>query len=65
MIYPIIALASGLDPIWFGVLLVIVVEIGLIHARVGVNLFVIRAQAPEIDIREMYRGVIPSLFRSS
>ena len=48
------ACAIGFDPIWFGVLLVIVVEIGLIHPPVGMNLFVIRAQAPEIDIRAMY-----------
>jgi TRAP-type C4-dicarboxylate transport system permease large subunit len=36
-------------------------EIGLIHPPVGMNLFVIRAQAPEIDIRAMYLGVIPFL----
>jgi len=42
-------------------MLVIVVEIGLIHPPVGMNLFVIRAQAPEIDIRAMYLGVIPFL----
>jgi C4-dicarboxylate transporter, DctM subunit len=57
-----VVLASGFDPIWFGVLLVIVVEIGLIHPPVGMNLFVIRAQAPQIDIRAMYLGVIPFLF---
>ena len=57
-----VVLANGFDPIWFGVLLVIVVEIGLIHPPVGMNLFVIRAQAPEIDIRVMYLGVIPFLF---
>ena len=57
-----VVLANGFDPIWFGVLLVIVVEIGLIHPPVGMNLFVIRAQAPEIDIRAMYLGVIPFLF---
>jgi tripartite ATP-independent transporter DctM subunit len=56
-----VVLANGFDPIWFGVLLVIVVEIGLIHPPVGMNLFVIRAQAPEIDIRAMYLGVIPFL----
>jgi TRAP-type C4-dicarboxylate transport system permease large subunit len=57
-----VVLANGFDPVWFGVLLVIVVEIGLIHPPVGMNLFVIRAQAPEIDIRAMYLGVIPFLF---
>jgi C4-dicarboxylate transporter, DctM subunit len=53
--------ANGFDPVWFGVLLVIVVEIGLIHPPVGMNLFVIRAQAPEISLLDMYRGVLPFL----
>jgi C4-dicarboxylate transporter DctM subunit len=57
-----VVLANGFDPVWFGVMLVIVVEIGLIHPPVGMNLFVIRAQAPQIDIRAMYLGVIPFLF---
>jgi C4-dicarboxylate transporter, DctM subunit len=56
-----LVVASGYDPIWFGVLLVIVVEIGLIHPPVGMNLFVIRTQAPEISLPAMYRGVLPFL----
>lgn len=56
-----LVVANGFDPIWFGVLLVIVVEIGLIHPPVGMNLFVIRAQAPEISLPDMYRGVLPFL----
>jgi C4-dicarboxylate transporter, DctM subunit len=56
-----LVLSSGYDPIWFGVLLVIVVEIGLIHPPVGMNLFVIRTQAPEISLGAMYRGVLPFL----
>ena len=52
---------NGFDPVWFGVLLVIVVEIGLIHPPVGMNLFVLRAQAPEISIGDMYLGVLPFL----
>jgi tripartite ATP-independent transporter DctM subunit len=52
---------SGFDPVWFGVLLVIVVEIGLIHPPVGMNLFVLRAQAPEISLGDMYMGVLPFL----
>ncbi len=56
-----VVLANGFDPVWFGVLLVIVVEIGLIHPPVGMNLFVIRSQAPQIDIRAMYLGVLPFL----
>lgn len=56
-----LVIANGFDPVWFGVLLVLVVEIGLIHPPVGMNLFVIRAQAPEISLPDMYRGVLPFL----
>ena len=56
-----LVVANGFDPVWFGVLLVIVVEIGLIHPPVGMNLFVIRSQAPSISLPEMYRGVLPFL----
>ncbi len=56
-----LVVANGYDPIWFGVVLVIVVEIGLIHPPIGMNLFVIRAQAPEISLRDMYSGVLPFL----
>lgn len=56
-----LVVANGYDPVWFGVLLVIVVEIGLIHPPVGMNLFVIRAQSPEISLRAMYLGVLPFL----
>lgn len=56
-----LVVANGYDPVWFGILLVIVVEIGLIHPPVGMNLFVIRAQAPDISLRDMYLGVLPFL----
>src|SRR3990172_8366004 len=45
--------------IWFGVLVLIVVEVGLITPPVGMNLFVIQSMAPEISIGETYRGVLP------
>jgi len=51
----------GYDPIWFSILVVIVVEVGLIHPPVGMNLFVIQAQAPEVRITSIYRGIIPFL----
>jgi C4-dicarboxylate transporter, DctM subunit len=60
-------MVSGLDfgltpedtAIWFGVLVLIVVEVGLITPPVGMNLFVIQSMAPEISIRDTYRGVLP------
>ncbi len=60
IVYPVVV-AHGFDPVWFGVLLVIVVEIGLIHPPMGMNLFVIRAQNPEISIGDIYLGVLPFL----
>ena len=53
--------AIGYDAVWFGVLLVILIEIGLITPPVGMNLFVIRTAAPEIRLVDMYRGVVPFL----
>ncbi len=51
----------GYDPIWFSIIVVIVVEVGLIHPPVGMNLFVIQAQAPDIKITSIYRGILPFL----
>jgi C4-dicarboxylate transporter, DctM subunit len=56
-----LVVANGFDPVWFGVLLVIVVEIGLVTPPLGMNIFVIRAQAPDIGLPEMFRGVVPFL----
>jgi len=51
----------GYDPIWFSIIVVIVIEVGLIHPPVGMNLFVIQGQAPEIRITNIYRGIVPFL----
>ncbi len=60
-------MVSGLDfglppeeaAIWFGILVLIVVEVGLITPPVGMNLYVIQSMAPDISIRDTYRGVLP------
>jgi tripartite ATP-independent transporter DctM subunit len=49
----------GLDPIWFGVLIVVVVEIGLISPPVGMNLFVLNALLPQVSTRTLFSGVLP------
>ena len=51
----------GYDPIWFAIIVVIMVEVGLIHPPVGMNLFVIQAQAPDVKITSIYRGIVPFL----
>jgi C4-dicarboxylate transporter DctM subunit len=49
----------GLDPIWFGVLIVVVVEIGLISPPVGMNLFVLKTLLPQVSTSTVFRGVLP------
>jgi TRAP-type C4-dicarboxylate transport system permease large subunit len=49
----------GLDPIWFGVLIVVVVEIGLISPPVGMNLFVLKTLLPQVPTQTVFRGVLP------
>src|SRR3954464_14615137 len=49
----------GLDPVWFGVLIVVVVEIGLISPPVGMNLFVLNTLLPQVPTRTIFRGVMP------
>lgn len=53
--------AVGFSPVWFGIFLVIVAEIGLITPPVGLNIFVIRSQAPDIPLSAIYRGILPFL----
>jgi C4-dicarboxylate transporter DctM subunit len=57
---PLVA-AYGYDPAWFAIIVVIVVEVGLIHPPIGMNLFVIQAQAPDIRTTSIYRGILPFL----
>jgi len=59
-VYPMIT-ALGFDPIWFGVIMVSVVEVGLITPPVGMNLFVIMASTPGLRLQTISRGVIAFL----
>ncbi|MGE0736121.1 MAG: TRAP transporter large permease [Alphaproteobacteria bacterium] len=56
--FPIIV-ALKLDPIWFGILVVVVTEISMVTPPVGLNIFVINAMVPEVPTREIVRGLIP------
>lgn len=58
--YPVI-LAAGFDPIWFGVIAVIVIEMGMITPPVGLNVFVVRGVAGDVALRTVFAGVIPFL----
>ncbi|MCB1394672.1 MAG: TRAP transporter large permease [Rhodobacter sp.] len=49
----------GFDPIWFGVLVVLTLEMGLISPPVGINVFIVKSVAPHVDLGTIFRGVIP------
>jgi len=51
--------AAGFDLIWFGIVMTIVMEMGLIHPPVGLNIFVIKNIAPDIPLRDVIWGVMP------
>ncbi len=51
--------AAGFDLIWFGVVMTIVMEMGLIHPPVGLNIFVIKNIAPDIPLKDIIWGVLP------
>ncbi len=49
----------GFDPVWFGVIIVMVVELGLISPPIGMNVFIIKGMAPEVPLGAIYVGVLP------
>lgn len=58
VVYPIV-ISLGYDPIWFGILVVSVAEIGLITPPIGMNLFVVQSVAPEVRQVDIMKGILP------
>ena len=58
IIFPVVT-ALGFDPIWFGVIIVMTVELGLIHPPVGMNVFVIKSVVKDVSFSTIFKGVIP------
>ncbi len=56
-----VVMKLGFDPIWFGVIIVLVGEMGVITPPVGVNVFVIKGIAPDIPLYKIFRGILPFL----
>jgi tripartite ATP-independent transporter DctM subunit len=56
--FPVIV-GLGFDPVWFGILIVTIVEIGMISPPVGLNLFVLNSLLPNINLAILYRGIWP------
>jgi len=58
IIFPVVS-QLGFDPIWFGVIIVMTVELGLIHPPVGMNVFVIKSVVKDVSFTTIFKGVIP------
>lgn len=56
--FPIVK-ALGVDPIWFGIIVVIVVELGLMTPPVGMNVFVVKSLVPDVPTWTIFRGIVP------
>jgi len=58
LFFPIVT-SLGFDPVWFGVLIVMIVQIGLISPPVGMNLFVLNSLLPGVSLGQIFRGCWP------
>ncbi|MCX7856370.1 MAG: TRAP transporter large permease [Deltaproteobacteria bacterium] len=60
IIYPVV-IKLGFDPIWFGVIIVLVTEMGVITPPVGINVYVLKSVAPDVPMETIFRGIFPFL----
>lgn len=58
--FPII-IKLGFDPIWFGVIIVLIGEMGVITPPVGINVYVVKGIAPEVPLQDIFKGIFPFL----
>ena len=56
--YPLMR-ALGFDLVWFGIVVVVVIEISLITPPIGLNVFVLKSMLPDIELTKIFRGVLP------
>ena len=54
-----LVLGWGLDPVWWGVINVVIIELGMLVPPLGMNVFVVKGVAPQIPLGAIYRGVAP------
>ena len=57
-IFPVVG-ELGIDPVWFGVFVVVMAEVALITPPIGANVFVMRRVAPDVQMEQIFRGVLP------
>jgi TRAP-type C4-dicarboxylate transport system permease large subunit len=49
----------GFDPVWWGIMNVMIIEIGMITPPVGINIFVLHGMRPDLKLAQIYRGIVP------
>lgn len=60
VVFPLIT-GLGYDPVWWGVMMVMLIEMGMITPPIGLNVFVLHGMAPELPLRTIFRGIVPFL----
>jgi tripartite ATP-independent transporter DctM subunit len=60
VVFPMV-IALGYDPIWFGVMMVLMAEFGAITPPVGINVYVVAGAAPDVPMGAIFRGIVPFL----
>lgn len=60
-VFPLVTVGLGYDPIWWGIVMIIVIEIGMITPPIGINVFVMHGVRPDIPLPTIFRGVVPFL----
>ena len=58
MFFPIVT-GLGYDPVWFGIMVVMLVELGLITPPIGINLFILKSVVPEVNLGTIIYGIVP------
>jgi C4-dicarboxylate transporter, DctM subunit len=61
ILYPTV-LELGYDPIWFGIIVTLIVEMGAITPPVGINVYVVKGIAPDVPLEKIFKGIFPFLY---
>lgn len=58
-VFPLVVGELGFDPVWWGIMNVMIIEIGMITPPVGINIFVLNGMRPDLALKQIYRGITP------
>ena len=61
-VFPLVTQGLGYDPIWWGIVMIVVIEIGMITPPIGINVFVMHGVRRAIPLPTVFRGIIPFLY---